>query len=68
MFLILIQFNSILDWLISRRHCKKDYQASLDNIRTKIRLAIRDMPQIEEVTELLKSNGKLSRFFGKITL
>ncbi|XP_046913345.2 CDK5 regulatory subunit-associated protein 3 [Dermatophagoides farinae] len=51
-----IQTNKLLDWLISRRHCKKDYQKSVDTIRNKIRLAIQDMPQIDEVRELLQRN------------
>ena len=54
----------IIDWLISRRHCKKDYQKSVDTIRNKIRLAIQDMPQIDEVRELLQRNGKF--FFNSI--
>lgn len=47
----------LTDWLISRRHCKKDFQKSLDLIRVKVKLAIQDMPQIDEVIQLLKENG-----------
>lgn len=48
---------SLTDWLISRRHCKKDFQKSLDLIRVKVKLAVQDMPQIDEVIQLLKENG-----------
>ncbi|UXI18417.1 hypothetical protein NH340_JMT04360 [Sarcoptes scabiei] len=51
-----IHTNKLLDWLISRRHCQKDYQKSLDLIRSKIKLAIVDMPQIDEVEDLLRKN------------
>ena len=53
-------FFFLTDWLISRRHCNKDFQKNLDEIRGKIKLAIQDMPQIDEVIQLLKKNGKQS--------
>ncbi|KAH8023724.1 hypothetical protein HPB51_015264 [Rhipicephalus microplus] len=48
-----IQTNKLLDWLISRRHCNKDWQAKALVVREKINGAIQDMPEVEEITNLL---------------
>lgn len=48
-----IHTNKLLEWLISRRHCKKDWQQSAFVIREKINNAIQDMPATEEITKLL---------------
>ncbi|CAN7983976.1 unnamed protein product, partial [Ixodes hexagonus] len=48
-----IQTNKLLDWLISRRHCNKDWQAKALVVREKINAAIQDMPEVEEITNLL---------------
>lgn len=44
------------DWLISRRHCKKDFQHALDDIRAKIRNAIEDMPPNEDIKSILSES------------
>lgn len=48
-----IQTNKLLDWLISRRHCNKDWQDKALVVREKINAAIQDMPEVEEITNLL---------------
>ncbi|XP_077483736.1 CDK5 regulatory subunit-associated protein 3 [Amblyomma americanum] len=48
-----IQTNKLLDWLISRRHCNKDWQEKALVVREKINAAIQDMPEVEEITNLL---------------
>ncbi|XP_014666357.1 PREDICTED: CDK5 regulatory subunit-associated protein 3-like isoform X3 [Priapulus caudatus] len=48
-----IHSNKLLDWLISRRHCEKQWQKAALVIREKINNAIQDMPAVEEITQLL---------------
>nr|CDJ81243.1 Protein of unknown function DUF773 domain containing protein [Haemonchus contortus] len=49
-----IHSGKLLDWLISRRHCQKDWQKNVLVIREKIKHAILDMPESEEVVQLLQ--------------
>ncbi|RWS26047.1 CDK5 regulatory subunit-associated protein 3-like protein [Leptotrombidium deliense] len=51
-----IHLNKLLDWLISRRHCNKDFQQNLNDIRSKIVSAIKDMPENERIQELLSKS------------
>lgn len=44
----------MLDWLVSRRHCNKDWQKSVVAIREKIKHAILDMPESPKIVELLQ--------------
>lgn len=53
--------EKLLDWLISRRHCQKDWQKNVLVIREKIKHAILDMPESEEVLQLLQ--GTYINFF-----
>ncbi|VDD95746.1 unnamed protein product [Enterobius vermicularis] len=46
--------SKLLDWLISRRHCKKDWQSKAMVIREKIKNAILDMPENQRIVELLQ--------------
>ncbi|XP_066931488.1 CDK5 regulatory subunit-associated protein 3-like [Clytia hemisphaerica] len=48
-----IYYNKLLDWLIDRRHCEKNWQDNAGNIREKINTAIQDMPPNQEITDLL---------------
>ncbi|KAF2882571.1 hypothetical protein ILUMI_23588 [Ignelater luminosus] len=48
-----INTGKLLDWLISRRHVSKDWQPNVLAIREKINSAIQDMPEHEEIVELL---------------
>lgn len=45
--------NKLPDWLISRRHCKRDWQPEVELIREKINNAIQDMPIHKGITKLL---------------
>ncbi|KAJ1345764.1 hypothetical protein KIN20_000371 [Parelaphostrongylus tenuis] len=49
-----IHSNKLLDWLISRRHCQKDWQKDVLVVREKIKNAILDMPESDEIVELLQ--------------
>ncbi|MCP9264569.1 CDK5 regulatory subunit-associated protein [Dirofilaria immitis] len=54
-----IHCNKLLDWLLSRRHCNKDWQKSVMIIREKISEAIQDMPEDERIVKLLQGNPKM---------
>lgn len=48
-----INTTKLLDWLISRRHIKTDWQNNVLKIREKINNAIQDMPAHEGIIKLL---------------
>lgn len=49
-----IHSSKLVDWLISRRHSSKDWQATALEIRKKINHAIQDMPEDERIVQLLQ--------------
>ncbi|TKR77523.1 hypothetical protein L596_018479 [Steinernema carpocapsae] len=49
-----IHSSKLLDWLVSRRHCKDDWQKNVFSIREKINHAIQDMPEHPKIVELLQ--------------
>uniref|UniRef100_A0A1I8EMG1 CDK5 regulatory subunit-associated protein 3 n=1 Tax=Wuchereria bancrofti TaxID=6293 RepID=A0A1I8EMG1_WUCBA len=51
-----IHSSKLLDWLLSRRHCNKDWQKNVMIIREKISAAIRDMPEDERIVKLLQGS------------
>ncbi|XP_067869736.1 CDK5 regulatory subunit-associated protein 3 isoform X2 [Heterodontus francisci] len=51
-----IQTSKLLDWLVDRRHCKLKWQNSVLAIREKINNAIQDMPENEEIKQLLSGS------------
>ncbi|XP_012260611.2 CDK5 regulatory subunit-associated protein 3 [Athalia rosae] len=48
-----INAGKLLEWLINRRHCSRDWQPNVINIREKINNAIQDMPVHEGIAQLL---------------
>lgn len=48
-----IHTNKLPDWLISRRHCIRDWQPEVELIRERINNAIQDMPVHKGITKLL---------------
>ncbi|XP_030077213.1 CDK5 regulatory subunit-associated protein 3 isoform X2 [Microcaecilia unicolor] len=48
-----IQTSKLLDWLVDRRHCNLKWQNLVLQIREKINVALQDMPENEEIRELL---------------
>jgi len=48
-----IHTGKLTDWLISRRHINRNWSNDILNIRKKINNAIKDMPEHEELRELL---------------
>lgn len=43
----------LADWLVDRRHCNLKWQSQVLAIREKINAAIQDMPENEEIKQLL---------------
>ncbi|XP_062993814.1 CDK5 regulatory subunit-associated protein 3 [Elgaria multicarinata webbii] len=48
-----IQTSKLLDWLVDRRHCSLKWQGQVRTVREKIATAIQDMPENEEIRQLL---------------
>lgn len=51
-----IQTSKLLDWLVDRRHCTLKWQSAMLEIREKINAAIQDMPENEEIKQLLSGS------------
>ncbi|XP_010618606.1 CDK5 regulatory subunit-associated protein 3 [Fukomys damarensis] len=51
-----IQTAKLLDWLVDRRHCNLKWQSLVLTIREKINAAIQDMPESEEIAQLLSGS------------
>uniref|UniRef100_H3CXL1 CDK5 regulatory subunit associated protein 3 n=1 Tax=Tetraodon nigroviridis TaxID=99883 RepID=H3CXL1_TETNG len=51
-----IQTSKLLDWLLDRRHCNMRWQNAFKEIREKINAAIQDMPENEEIKQLLSGS------------
>uniref|UniRef100_A0A673LIJ1 CDK5 regulatory subunit associated protein 3 n=1 Tax=Sinocyclocheilus rhinocerous TaxID=307959 RepID=A0A673LIJ1_9TELE len=51
-----IQTSKILYWLVDRRHCTLKWQSAVMTIREKINAAIQDMPENEEIKQLLSGS------------
>lgn len=51
-----IQISKLLDWLLDRRHCNLKWQSAVKAIREKINAAIQDMPENEEIKQLLSGS------------
>ncbi|CAI9531993.1 unnamed protein product, partial [Staurois parvus] len=48
-----IQTSKLLDWLVDRRHCDLKWQNKVHKIREKINQALQDMPEHEDIRNLL---------------
>ena len=48
------------DWLLDRRHCNLKWQSAVKVIREKINAAIQDMPENEEIKQLLSGSCRSS--------
>lgn len=46
----------LADWLVDRRHCNLKWQSLVLMIREKINAAIQDMPENEEIAQLLSGS------------
>ncbi|NWU94046.1 CK5P3 protein, partial [Upupa epops] len=49
-----IQTGKLLDWLVDRRHCNLKWQSRVLTIREKIEAALQDMPESQEIRQLLE--------------
>lgn len=47
---------SPVDWLVDRRHCNLKWQSLVLTIREKINAAIQDMPESQEIAQLLSGS------------
>ena len=59
-----VHCGKLVDWLVQRRHCKRDWGENLATIRRKIKAALKDMPESEEIKQLLLGS-KLDYFKSK---
>ncbi|XP_071967716.1 CDK5 regulatory subunit-associated protein 3 [Engystomops pustulosus] len=48
-----IQTGKLLDWLVDRRHCALKWQSNVLQIREKVNQALQDMPEHEDIRNLL---------------
>ncbi|CAF3801218.1 unnamed protein product [Adineta steineri] len=51
-----IHLTKLVDWLVDRRHCSKDWNERSVAIRAKVQQAILDMPEHDEIKRLLGSS------------
>ncbi|XP_027558504.1 CDK5 regulatory subunit-associated protein 3, partial [Neopelma chrysocephalum] len=51
-----IQTGKLLDWLVDRRHCSLRWQSQVQLIRQRIDGAIQDMPENQEIKQLLEGS------------
>ncbi|CAF1672206.1 unnamed protein product, partial [Didymodactylos carnosus] len=51
-----IHLSKLVDWLVDRRHCPKDWSERALAIRSKIQHSIQDMPENDEIKRLLGSS------------
>lgn len=61
-----IHATKLVDWLVSRRHVRKDWPDCIQLIREKINNAIQDMPEHPEITRLL--SGTYINYFHCIKI
>lgn len=47
------------DWLLDRRHCNLKWQNAVKDVREKINAAIQDMPENEEIKQLLSGSCRI---------
>ncbi|KAL4120307.1 hypothetical protein QTP88_013024 [Uroleucon formosanum] len=59
-----IHAQKLSEWLTSRKHCKKDWHSHIQPIREKINVAIQDMPENNEIVQLL-SGAYINYFYCK---
>lgn len=51
-----IQTSKLLDWLLDRRHCNLKWQDAVKVVREKVNGAMRDMPENQEIKQLLSGS------------
>ncbi|XP_061563939.1 CDK5 regulatory subunit-associated protein 3 [Cololabis saira] len=51
-----IHTSKLLDWLLDRRHCTVKWQSAVKAVRERINTAIQDMPENEEIKQLLSGS------------
>lgn len=56
MIFLTINCSVSTDWLLDRRHCNLKWQNTVKAIREKINAAIQDMPENEEIKQLLSGS------------
>jgi len=52
-----IQCRKLLDWLISRRICNREWHEKICKVREKIGNALKDMPEHSDITDLLSGTN-----------
>ncbi|XP_076855332.1 CDK5 regulatory subunit-associated protein 3 [Brachyhypopomus gauderio] len=51
-----IQTSKLTDWLVDRRHCSLKWQSAVVAIREKMTAALQDMPENQEIRQLLSGS------------
>ncbi|KAG7325099.1 hypothetical protein KOW79_011415 [Hemibagrus wyckioides] len=51
-----IQTSKLVDWLVDRRHCALKWQNAVMAVREKINAALQDMPENDEIKQLLRGS------------
>lgn len=60
-----IHAPKLLDWLVSRRHVEKNWMDSLQNVRSMIVDALKDMPEDARIASLLSTGHQLNYYSCK---
>lgn len=64
-----IHYNKLLDWLLNRRHCDGKWHVQTKAIRSRVAMAIRDLPQgNDELEKILQDEDGLNYFDCKEVL
>lgn len=67
--MFIVNYFVSADWLLDRRHCNLKWQNAVKDIREKINFAIQDMPENEEIKQLLSGSCMIFTipYFNNIT-
>lgn len=57
--MFIVNYFVSADWLLDRRHCNLKWQNAVKDIREKINIAIQDMPENEEIKQLLSGSCRI---------
>ncbi|ODN00152.1 CDK5 regulatory subunit-associated protein 3 [Orchesella cincta] len=57
-----VHANKLVDWLISRHHCTKEWPEKIALVRQKINAAIQDMPEHATIGKILRDASPINYF------
>lgn len=53
-----IHANRLVEWLISRHHCTKEWPEKIATVRQKINAAMQDMPEHATIAKILRDASR----------